>query len=76
MKAVIRLDVPDWQIGQEVKVYFPDTMCVRGTCEDEVNSYTYELGFLEGVKQAVKKINTCEPILLDTREQYRRTNYD
>lgn len=35
MKAIIRLDVPDWQIGQEVKVYFPDTMCVTGTCEDD-----------------------------------------
>lgn len=46
MKAIIRLDVPDWQIGQEVKVYFPDTMCVKGT---------------------------CEPILLDNREQYRRS---
>lgn len=37
MKAIIRLDVPEWQIGQEVKVYFPDTMCVKGTCEDEEN---------------------------------------
>lgn len=33
MKAIIRLDVPEWQIGQEVKVYFPDTMCVKGICE-------------------------------------------
>ena len=35
MKAIIRLDVPEWQIGQEVKVYFPDTMCVKGICKDE-----------------------------------------
>lgn len=33
MKAVIELDVPDWQIGQEVSVYFPDTMCKKGKCE-------------------------------------------
>ena len=33
MKAVIELDVPDWQIGQEVSVYFPDTMCKRGICQ-------------------------------------------
>ena len=37
MKAVIRLDVPDWQIGQEVAVYFPDTMRKHGVCEkDEI----------------------------------------
>lgn len=33
MKAVIKLDVPDWQIGQKVSVYFPDTMVKYGTCE-------------------------------------------
>lgn len=33
MKAIIRLDVPDWQIGEEVTVYFPDTMMTHGICE-------------------------------------------
>ena len=33
MKAVIRLDVPDWQIGQPVTVYFKDTMQKHGVCE-------------------------------------------
>ena len=33
MKAVIELDVPDWQIGQDVTVYFPDTMLKHGKCE-------------------------------------------
>ena len=33
MKAVIYLDVPEWQIGQEVKVYFPDSMVKTGKCE-------------------------------------------
>lgn len=33
MKAVIELDVPDWQIGQDVSVYFPDTMLKHGKCE-------------------------------------------
>lgn len=33
MKAIIRLDVPDWQIGQEVSIYFPDTMSVKGIVE-------------------------------------------
>lgn len=33
MKAVIKLDVPEWQIGQDVSVYFPDTMLKHGKCE-------------------------------------------
>lgn len=33
MKAVIYLDVPNYQISQEVTVYFKDTMMKRGVCE-------------------------------------------
>jgi len=33
MKAVIEVDVPEYQIGQEVSVYFKDTMCVKGVCK-------------------------------------------
>ncbi len=33
MKAIIRLDVPDWQIGEKVSVYFPDTMVLNSICE-------------------------------------------
>ena len=37
MKAIIRLDVPEWQIGQEVSVYFPDTMIKKSVCDaDEI----------------------------------------
>ena len=32
MKAIITVDVPKHQIGQEVSVYFKDTMCVKGVC--------------------------------------------
>ena len=35
MKAIIKLDVPEWQVGQEVTVYFKDTMMKRGICELE-----------------------------------------
>ena len=35
MKAVIRLDVPDFQIGQPVTVYFKDTMQKKGYCEPD-----------------------------------------
>ena len=33
MKAVIEVDVPKYQIGQEVSVYFKDTMCVKSVCK-------------------------------------------
>ena len=35
MKAVIKLDVPDYQIGQPVTVYFRDTMQKTGYCEPD-----------------------------------------
>lgn len=35
MKAIIKLDVPEWQIGQDVSVYFPDTMWIDGRCETD-----------------------------------------
>lgn len=35
MKAVIELyDVPEYQIGQEVTIYFRDTMQMRGICDE------------------------------------------
>lgn len=33
MKAIIKLDVPEWQIGQDVTVHFPDTMVKHEKCE-------------------------------------------
>lgn len=37
--AIIRIKVPEWQIGEEVKIYFKDTMYIRGyirgICEKE-----------------------------------------
>lgn len=35
MKAIIKVDVPEFQIGQEVTVYYRDTMCIKGVCEKE-----------------------------------------
>lgn len=31
--AVIYLDVPEWQIGRPVTVFFPDTMMKKSVCE-------------------------------------------
>lgn len=34
MKAIIEVDIPEFQIGQEVNIYFPDSMCVKGIAKD------------------------------------------
>ena len=53
MNAVIKLDVPEYQIGQEVTVYFKDTMIKRSVCEEdpvvvckECRNKAEQLGFL------------------------------
>ena len=33
--AIIKVKVPKWQIGEEVSIYFKDTMCTKGICELE-----------------------------------------
>lgn len=33
MRVIIELDVPEWQIGKQVEVFFPDTMMKKGVCE-------------------------------------------
>ena len=35
MKALIIVDVPDYQMGQEVSVYFKDTMCIKSICQED-----------------------------------------
>ena len=35
MKAVIELDVPKWQIGQEAHIFFPDTMELWATVKEQ-----------------------------------------
>jgi len=33
VKAIIKVDVPEWQIGEEAQIFFPDSMCAKGICE-------------------------------------------
>lgn len=35
VNAVIHLEVPKWQVGNNVMVYFPDTMTLKAICESE-----------------------------------------
>ena len=41
MKAIIEVDVPDYQIGQEVSIYYKDTMMIKGVVQ-EPRKITYE----------------------------------
>lgn len=71
MNAVIKLDVPDWEIGQPVTVYFKDAMHKKGICEqiveydpqrnDPVNHPThYTTGKIECIDFITdKKLNFC-----------------
>lgn len=34
MRAIIEIDVPDYQIGQEVSIYFKDTMMIKGVVQE------------------------------------------
>lgn len=36
MNAIIRLNIPDYQIGEEVSIYFKDTMMKKGVVEKEI----------------------------------------
>ena len=33
--AIIRLKVPSWQIGEKVRVFFPDSMVAHAVCEED-----------------------------------------
>lgn len=35
MQAIIRVDVPEWQIGEEVTICFKDSMLTKGICEKD-----------------------------------------
>lgn len=50
MKAIIQIDVPHWQIGQPVTIYFPDTMMKTGVCEavKQWQPYHYAIPLTEG----------------------------
>ena len=63
MKAVIVLDVPEYQIGRDATVYFPDTMLKHGKCEslkEQENQLLikHEEGFHDGYTQALSELHS------------------
>lgn len=55
MKALIEIDVPEWQIGQEVTIHFPDSMCKKGVCKAAI-SYDRVTREVVGTKDDVKAL--------------------
>lgn len=68
MKAIIKLDIPEYQIGQEVSVYFKDTMMVKGKTrkynDDEKDMY------LDGYLDAMKEHNIFIKNLKEYMDNY------
>ena len=58
MKAIVEIDVPEWQIGRDVSVYFPDTMVAHGTCNSN-DEITKILDQNNKYKQMVKGSEGC-----------------
>ena len=61
--AIIKVRVHKWQIGEEVSVYFPDTMTVKGKCERDLGTAHWEL-VDENYSQVIAKCSECGNFLL------------
>lgn len=55
VKAVIYLDVPEYQIGELVSVYFKDSMCIHGICEARMMDESLMLELIEEQKKDLKE---------------------
>lgn len=73
VKAVIRLDVPDWQIGQEVTVFFPDTMVKKALCEQaEYRVETQQL--IDHIKTATDVDDWAKVMVEERLTEYEKIN--
>ena len=55
VKAVIYLDVPEYQIGEPVSVYFKDSMYIHGICEARTMDESLMLELIEEQKKYLKE---------------------
>ena len=58
MKAIIQIDVPDHQIGQEVSIYFKDTMMIKGVVKEQSGDLISRQAVLERLKKEDKILYT------------------
>ena len=52
--AIIYIKVPKWQIGQNVTVHFPDSMCKSGICESVFDAFPLSDGHVIFTKKEVE----------------------
>lgn len=75
MKAVIELDVPEWQIGQDVAVYFPDTMVKHCKCELLKEQENKKLIDADKLREKLGFAECCEDCKHDSWKCGRETIY-
>ena len=60
MKAIIEIDVPDYQIGQEVSIYFKDTMMKKAVVQEpKTGHWTIDNGSLEALYTEICECSEC-----------------
>ena len=67
MKSVIKLDIPEYQIGEVVTVYFKDTMIKKGIIEVDQNIDNIKEEIKVALEYANKDID-----LMPEQEEYMR----
>ena len=73
MKAVIRLDVPEYQIGKEVSVFFQDTMVKKALCEQvEYRVETQQL--IDHIKTAIDVDDWAKVMVEERLTEYEKIN--
>lgn len=73
MKAIIAVNVPDWQIGEEVSLYFPDTMTTKSKAVG-LDELIHEMGSLPTVPGAdgIDYVQMYD-VLVKIQEFFRKT---
>ena len=61
MKAVIRVDVPKFQIGKPATIFFQDTICRKAVCEaDEMETQEYKSELINLMNRAKRDLSETE----------------
>ena len=62
INAIIKVKVPEWQIGEEAQVFFPDTMSTKGICEEVRDNF--DIGYAQGYKDGKEERPTGKPCIV------------
>jgi len=68
MKTIIKLDVPEYQIGQEVSIYFKDTMMIKGVVQKPKTGHWKRISIDKYVQHAMAyyKCSVCDKDIIGT----------